>query len=367
MRIVIAAEHAGIGAAETTAFTLAAELGRRGHEVELLVYPGFEQRATSWLEGAPVRVVTVPQATGARFRAALARLRRSPRPAIVHVNHAASPVLVAAWIARIRARIVTDHVLPLRPTYGAKGELLRRLTRASATRVIVFSEQNAEAASSSWGDVPVRVVYPGVPEPTCDRPREDVRRSLGIPADVRVVTSVGRLSEQKRMDVLLRALALLEPEVHALVVGEGKDRSTLEALARDRGVAERVTFTGHRTEGGCLLAATDLYVQCSAWEGICLAVLEAMAAGLPCVVTDLPALCEAVGDDASVVPVSDPQALARSIRVALDDPIAAAGRGERLRARWASTFTVAEMARGTQRVYLEALGSHRPLVADGEP
>ena len=359
MRVVVAVEHAGVGAAETYAFTLAAELGRHGHQVELLVYPGLEPQIASWLEGSPVSIVTVPETPGARFRAALARFRRAPRPEIVHVNHAASPVLVAARTAGIHARIVTDHVLPLHPTYGVKGEILRRLTRASASRVIVFSQQNAATASEAWGRVPVRLVYPGVPQPACEGSPEAVRRSHGIPATARVVTSVGRLTQQKRMDVLVRALPLLDLDYHALLVGDGEERAALGELARELGVTGRVIFAGHLADVGCLLAVTDLYVQCSAWEGICFAVLEAMAVRRPCIVTDLPALREATGSDVPAVPVGDPEALASAIREALSNPTAARARGEELHARWSSTFTVAEMARGTRLVYLEARGNRQ--------
>jgi glycosyltransferase involved in cell wall biosynthesis len=340
---VIAAEHAGVGAAETYAFDLAAQLARDGRSVELWVFPEVRRAAERRVEGSSAAVVGVPASTAARYRFAMKRLA-SIHPELVHVNHAVSPVLIAARRSTVSVRFVTDHVLPLRPRYGAAGSFLSRRTRRSATGVVVFSEQNARNAHWSWGDLPVHVIPAGVPEPASSQDRARVRGSLGISDEALVVVSVGRLTRQKRMDVIVRAVARLSSavsDVHALIVGDGPDLAELRSLAQGLDAGHRVTFTGHRDDVDGLLRASDIYVQASAWEGLCFALLEAMAVGLPVAASDLPVFHEILdGTGAPTVRIGDDEALAGAIRSAAAD----GGLGGRLRERHAQRYTVERMA-----------------------
>ena len=353
MRAVIATEYTQVGAAETYLFSLAGQLARTGDEVELWVYPQIHEEAARWVSGSGVRLIQMPEATRARLSFAFKRLR-SLRPGIVHANQGVSPVLIAALAARVPGRFVTDHVLPKRPQFGWRGRVLRRLTMASAREVVVFSQQNARLASGSWERTPVRVIYPGVPEPHCRKSARVARADLGLPADAIVVTSVGRLTEQKRMDVLVKALSRVgDRRVVGLVVGDGPDRRDLEGLVGSPGASARIDLTGHRADVGCILRATDIYVQCSAWEGICFAVLEAMASGLPCVTTEVPALREAVGDTGlPAVAVGAVDELAHAIRALADDDARRTALAHALRARWERSFTVERMAEDHRAAYL---------------
>jgi glycosyltransferase involved in cell wall biosynthesis len=140
-------------------------------------------------------------------------------------------------------------------------------------------------------------------------------------------------------------------------VGDGPDRQALTTLASDLGVGSRVIFTGHRSHVGCLLGASDIYVQASAWEGICFALLEAMAVGLPCVISDLAALNEAVdGCGAPVVAVGEVGQLAAALDVLLSDQAASTDLGKRLEVRWGQRFTVERMASNHRAAYMAAAG-----------
>ena len=136
----------------------------------------------------------------------------------------------------------------------------------------------------------------------------------------RLIT-VGRLiAAVKGHDVLLRALSLLPAEKATLtIVGEGPDRSSLEALARSLGVAERVTFAGWRHAIDEELAAADLFVFPSRIEPWGLALLEAMAVGMPCVASRLPGICQMVGDAIPLVVPGDAKALASAMSELFDD------------------------------------------------
>jgi glycosyltransferase involved in cell wall biosynthesis len=121
--------------------------------------------------------------------------------------------------------------------------------------------------------------------------RTRVRSSFGIPDGTFVVGGVGRLETGKRFDALIAAVApLLGPSHRLLLVGDGRERQRLRQLADAAGVADRVVFAGERADIGALLSAMDLFVSPSDDETFGVAVLEALAAGLPVLYVQCPAL-----------------------------------------------------------------------------
>jgi glycosyltransferase involved in cell wall biosynthesis len=171
----------------------------------------------------------------------------------------------------------------------------------------------------------ILVIHNGVDVRSFSLPRGAFRRSEGIPAECTVITTVGRLDTQKGLPYLLEAAELVtrgHPEVRFLVVGEGPRRGDL-VRHRDRlGLTERVWFLGFRTDVPQILADSDVFVLPSLWEGLPIALLEAMAAGLPVVATDVPGVTEVVtdGETGLVVPGKDVGALAGALSRLLDDP-----------------------------------------------
>jgi glycosyltransferase involved in cell wall biosynthesis len=187
----------------------------------------------------------------------------------------------------------------------------------------------------------------GVRAPAPSAPPGAVRRELGIPEGAFVVGSVGRLARQKRYDRLLRTVASLPGEVHCLIAGEGDERGPLTALAAELGIAGRVHLAGFRADVGDVLAALDVFVLSSDREGFANAMLEAMAAGLPVVSTDVSGAREALepgpGEPAvGIVVPRDEAALAAAIGRLAADP---AGR----RAMGAAAHVRAERHFGEER------------------
>ena len=315
--------------------------------MELLVPPQIRDQAAEWTTGTDAQIRVLRMGLVPRLLECLALFLRR-RPAVVHVNHAVSPVLMAARLAGVQARFVTDHVLPLRPSYNKRGEALRMLTMSSATDVVVFSRQNMLLAAKSWRTLPVHTIAAGVPEASCPCHPFAIRKELGISSAATIVGLVGRLTAQKRQQVFLRAIAGLRDNgvnVHGLLVGEGEDREDIESSISALRLADCITLTGNRGDVGCLLQAMDIYAQPSAWEGICFALLEAMSAGLPCVVTDIPVFREVVGGiDAPLVPVDDEPALTAAISEFVMDGARANNSGTSGRKRWAELYTVERMA-----------------------
>lgn len=119
-----------------------------------------------------------------------------------------------------------------------------------------------------------------------DVDRDAVRSKLGIPQDAHVLISVGEHSARKNHETVVRALALLE-NVHLLFCGVGDREESLKAMAKELGVEEYTHFLGFRRDVPELLMASDVFVFPSLQEGLPVSQMEAMAAGLPCVVSDV--------------------------------------------------------------------------------
>ena len=147
-----------------------------------------------------------------------------------------------------------------------------------------------------------------------------LRLSAGLSAfeaaQIRVVTCVGRLEKQKNQAVLLRALAHL-PGVHGVLVGVGEKEAELRSLADQLGIKSRVHFVGRRADVPCLLQITDVYAQPSLWEGFGIAVVEALAAGVPVVCADVPGLDAVVGRAGNLVSPDDVPGLTKALSDAL--------------------------------------------------
>lgn len=130
-----------------------------------------------------------------------------------------------------------------------------------------------------------RAIPNWLPRRSPDARRINLRAQLGIPSDTFVIGSVGRLHRNKGMDLLVRAFRSVAPAHAALVIaGEGPMRAELEALARGD---DRIHLLGYRDDIDTCLAAFDFYVAPSREESFGLAIIEAMAAGLPVIATDV--------------------------------------------------------------------------------
>lgn len=142
---------------------------------------------------------------------------------------------------------------------------------------------------------------------------------LGIQPGIPLVLCVGRLEEPKDHVTLLHAVSRLE-DVHLALVGDGPLRTELEALAARLSITQRVHFLGRRTDIPMVLKTADIYVQPSRWEGFGIATLEAMAAGLPIVASDVPGLADLVGNTGMLFPPGNVDALVDCLGLLLSRP-----------------------------------------------
>jgi glycosyltransferase involved in cell wall biosynthesis len=165
--------------------------------------------------------------------------------------------------------------------------------------------------------------------------RRAKRLELGIDEGAEVIINVGRQEYQKGQQDLIAAVALLAPQrpkLVVLIVGrKGNATEVLKESVNARGLTDVITFLGHREDVGDLLAAADVFVFPSLFEGLGGAVIEAEALGLPIVASDLPVLREVVEDEQNgiLTPAEDPAALAAAIERLLEDDRERALFGER--------------------------------------
>ena len=153
--------------------------------------------------------------------------------------------------------------------------------------------------------------------------RDEMRASAEVPAGAPLLTIIARLTEQKGHRILLDALARTDlAHAYLLVVGDGPLRDVLERQAANLGLSARVRFLGVRRDLGNILAATDVFVMPSFWEGLPLAMVLAMGAGLPVVATRIAGIPEVVQDGVTglLVPPGDSGELGAALsRVVNDD------------------------------------------------
>jgi glycosyltransferase involved in cell wall biosynthesis len=178
--------------------------------------------------------------------------------------------------------------------------------------------------------------------------RNQVRHSLGIADDAPVVLFVGRLAPQKAVHDLISAVDILQhgrPDLRTLIVGDGPLRERLEEQAESFGLLGKVQFLGHRADVPTLLAASDLLVLPSLYEGLPNVVLEAMRFRKPVVATAAPGTTEVVknGETGLLVPMKSPTELARAIRQVIDDPDLASRLGTAGRRRVETEFRASLM------------------------
>jgi glycosyltransferase involved in cell wall biosynthesis len=195
--------------------------------------------------------------------------------------------------------------------------------------------------------------------------REEARERLGLSAGDLVIGAVGRLEEQKGHAHLMAALPELRreiPELAVLLVGEGRRQEDLRRQVRDLGLEGTVRFLGTRRDLPEIYRALDLFVQPSLWEGLPLALLKAMGAGLPVVATRVSGSREAVVDGVNgcLVDPGDPQALARAILALHRHPEARRRLGEAARRTVAEKYSLEAMLRRLEELYLDLWRCRQP-------
>ena len=325
------------GAVEEYVAAVVGGLRDRGEDVALL-YPDDPVLAPFAELGGEPYDLDAPGLTGR-----LARRLRRLRPRVVHATDVFPQAQLAARLAGVRKLYVTHHTPELPRSDNFVGRTWQRIGWATRPEVIYTSETDRRADRRTLRS---HVVPLGI----------DLARFAGgrRVLEGRIVGNVARLAEQKgQRDLVAAAPLVLEghPDVRFVVVGDGELRAELEKLARPLG--DRFELLGERADVPDLLASFEVFAFPSRFEGLCLAVIEAQAAGVPVVATPVGGIKETVVDRETgrLVPVGDVQALAAAITRTLDDPEPARRMAAAAKARVLERFAVERMVAETLALY----------------
>lgn len=275
--------------------------------------------------------------TFGRFRHLVRELRRL-QPRIVHAVDVWPLAFLAARAARVPRVLVTHHTPELPRRDNLFGRLLWTLGWWTRPEVIYTSE----ADRARDGRRPSAVIPLGI-----DLDRFGIERR-----PERIVGTVARLVAQKGLDTLLAAVPLVlerHPDLRFVIVGDGPLRDELARQAEHL----PVELLGNRDDVPEQLARFDVFAFPSRFEGLCLAVIEAQAAGVPVVATPVGGIVETVvdGETGTIVPVDDPAALAAGISAMLDDPARADAMADEARRRVHELYSVEQMVKRTLELY----------------
>ena len=322
-----------IGGSERVGVELAIEFVRRGYRVVCFAFYDSDGPMRSLAESSGIRCLDfnyLKRRWGVRrftYQFALWRMLKRERVDALHIHHATALILsgVPAWLARTSRVVMTEHAL--------HQFIEQRSYRLSTTRYCRFADAvtlvEARQVQYFHDDlsVPMAKLH-HVPNGTRIRPpdrgaRDNARRQIGVPDDAFVLLFAGRLQPIKDLDTLLRALTLLPPETHRTlcvwIAGDGPERARLEHLRDEFGLST-VMFLGPRSDVGTLMHAADAFIMTSISEGLPMALLEAMATGVPCIATAVGGIPELFADGGGIlVPVSDAQAVANAIALVLEE------------------------------------------------
>jgi len=265
----------------------------------------------------------------------------------------------SALFADVPVLLRTEH-LPYKITNVGEKVVYTRLLHELHGVICVSEEARESFRAAGVPDAKLAVVRNGIPPAQPTRERALVRAELQLPARARVILTAGRMTEQKGYHHLLDAIPAVIaacPEARFVWAGDGPLATDLSSEIERRGLSDVVQPLGWRSDVRDLLAAADLFVLPSLFEGLPLVVLEALAAGTPIVATRVGGIPEAITDGVQgrLVAPADSAALASAIIEALTQPEQTARRVAAGRARFAAAFGVERMARETETVYRHLL------------
>ncbi len=364
------------GGIEEHVLSLLAHLPARGFRPYLAAPPDLLRQMAPELTAAGVRTLSVRRSSPWDFRdaAVLVGTLRRERIAIVHSHLFVGSMFAAplARLARVRAVVETFHL----PEAWRMGKRLKRsfwLDRQVARSVDLFVAVSAAAARhlTDTKRIPahkIRTIFNGRDlsrfHPATAAERGAARAALGLGSEPAALV-LGRLEPQKNHALMLEAAAVLAralPTLKILFAGTGSLERELRAHCDAAGLTGTVSFLGYRPDPEVLLAAADVVVLPSLYEGLPLAAIEAMAAARPVVATDIDGVREVVADGLSglLVRPGDAHGLARAIERVVRSPVMARQLAMNGRRRAERHFDVCLQVEETVSLYRELLSHRRP-------
>ncbi|HEY5997800.1 MAG TPA: glycosyltransferase family 4 protein [bacterium] len=367
LRIIQVSHDLNIGGLQRVVVNLAKAFRERGCNVSVLVLRERGPLAEE-LNRSGVDVLTLPGGRRVDYLSLMkiSRIIKEQKPHVVH-THNTQPFIeggLAALICRVPVIVHTDHArcYPDKRRYM----LMERLLSRHVNRIVAVSDHTRDDLIRYCGisGKNIRVIHNGIDGTWSSGPvgRLQKLNELGLrPTDGPLIGLGVRLCSQKGVGYLIKAMQLVVkefPKATLLIAGDGELRSQLDCEAKQLDLDENVHFVGPRLDMPEILRILDIYVLPSLWEGLPLVLLEAMAAALPVVATDVGGNREVVRDGRNgfLVQPCDSPALAKALLNLIADADMRASFGEQSREIFESEFALPRMVENYEKLYLECLG-----------
>ena len=323
------------GGSERVGVDLALEFKRRGYQVVCFAFHDSDGPMRMELERAGIRCLDLNyQKFGgvlrrARYYWAFWRMLRKERIRALHVHHHGAMILcgIPGRLAGTGRVVMTEHGLQaLLERADARRLTVRYCRYASDITLVEPGQLQYFHKELGFPIEKLHCIPNGVRIPARTPLRVAQRRfEFGLGREVFAFFYVGRLNPVKDLGTMLEAFATLATtgsiQTRLYLVGDGPDRAALEARRDALGLGERVTFLGARSDVTEVLMAADAFVMSSKSEGLPMALLEAMAAGVPCIATAVGGIPDLFGDDRGLsVPAQDGLALADAMAAIIQSP-----------------------------------------------
>ncbi len=377
MKILYGITKSNFGGAQRYVFDLARHVARTHEVVVALGGTGAQGADTGTLrtklEGCSIRTIVVPHfmrdmspLDDIRAFVEFFRIVRTERPDVLHVtsSKAGGIGVLAGRLCGVRTIIFTSHGLTFDEAWRPYWH--RALIYCFTWLTILFSTRTIQISTDTYERArrmplvrrKVALVHNGI-EPPVFLEKGDARQALleGVSSDVRGSYWIGTIAElhpNKNLSVLIDALAMQRTGVnmHLVLIGEGEERGQLEERARKKGVVDRVHFAGYVRDTVRYLRAFDVFTLPSLKEGLPYVLMEAGAAGLPCIVSNISGNTEIVtdGNTGMVVP-STPEAFAHAFTLLSADPRLARTYGSALKKACSEKFSAKRMVFDTLTLY----------------
>ncbi len=295
----------------------------------------------------------------------LYRLLRKTRPFILHSSlfHANIPARLLGRLARIPIIITWRQNISIG---GASREKINRWTASLDDQVTAVCKlaQKAEIDGTAVSPQKVSLIYncvdPSLFTTGNTAKQAAIRHEFGIPANAPLIGTISRLHPQKGLRYLLDAMPHVrkqQPDIRLLIVGDGELRTELQEQAQLLNLSATVIFAGTRNDVTDILPILDLFILPSLWEGLPLAVLEAMAASLPIIATNVGGVPELVidGKTGRLITSGNEIALSQAILQLLTHPKQAKKMGVAGQKRASTEFSATSITRQLEALYLRLI------------
>lgn len=382
MKILLLGTQMATGGAQKVLLDQAGWFHERGHDVTAVFIYDREAMHETWQRGAKYPIVDLH---GYKKRAGafanlfallqglgrLWTLIRKNKPDVIETFTHDSNVLILplAWAARIPVRIATHHGKI--EGFSRWKEIIHAwIVNSMSTCVVAVSERTRQQAQDEGIRTDKIVMIPNgiTPIPVADIDRRVVRSELGFADDDIFLLSVGRLVYQKAHEYLVAAMpAVLKemPNVKVGICGDGVLRSDLESQIHSLGLVEKVKLFGVQADVTKFLVAADVFVLPSRWEGLPIALLEAMSAGLPVIATHVEGVDQTVehGVHGLLIAPDSPEELAKAILQLSAVPEQRRAMGNAARTRILDLYTIDQMCEQYLKLFEQSLGKGKTAVA----